>query len=123
MISPYIFPGLKHLQKTSKDLKFRKNLDTPRQILEIVSESCGTTVEEILSKTRKSEIVDARHIFCGIMKKYFDYPYKNIGEHAGGRDHTTAIHAVKTFENRCVLEDGYKQLVDSIVYNLNIKLK
>jgi chromosomal replication initiator protein len=123
MISPYSFPGIKELHKTRKDLKYVKNQDTPRTILEIVSETCGITTEEILSKTRKSEIVDARYIFCGIMKKYFDYPYKSIGEHTGGRDHTTVIHAVRTFENRCTFENGYKQLVESIVYNLNIKLK
>jgi chromosomal replication initiator protein len=123
MISPYVFPGIKNLHKTSKDLRYKKNLETPRQILEIVSETCGITVEQILSRTRKSETVDARYIFCGIMKKYFNYPYKNIGDHVGGRDHTTIIHAVRTFENRCILEDGYSELVETIIYNLNSKLK
>lgn len=123
MVSPYVFPGIKELHKSNCNFKLKRNEFTPQIVMELVANNCGLTVNDIVSKTRKSMIVDARYIFCGIMKKYFNYPYKNIGDFVGHRDHTTAIHAVKTFQNRYDLEEGYRELVESIVYDLNIKFK
>jgi chromosomal replication initiator protein len=116
MISPYVFPGIKPqliTEFSSSTMKRRKI--TPERIMEIVAEKYGVTVSEILSRIRKKEVVEARHIFCTIMKKEFDYSLKSIGQMVSGRDHTTVIHSINTVKDRCDTEEGYKELVNSTV--------
>jgi len=114
-ISPYVFPGIKSidlpkLSKTQKRLRIN-----PEDIMKIVSEECGVTMDEVLSRSRKGLIVNARHIFCAIMKKEFGYSYTTIGKIVNGRDHTTAIHSTKTHSNRCETEEGYKEHTQLII--------
>ncbi len=116
MISPYVFPGIKPqliTEFSSSTMKRRKI--TPERIMEIVAEKYGVTVSEILSRIRKKEVVEARHIFCTIMKKEFDYSLKSIGQMVSGRDHTTVIHSINTVKDRCDTEEGYKELVNSTI--------
>lgn len=53
----------------------------------------GITVDELTGSSRRREVIDARHVaasaarFCGAT-------YPLIGRALGGRDHTTAMHAV-----------------------------
>jgi chromosomal replication initiator protein len=114
-ISPYVFPGirLKDLPKLSKIQ--RRSKIRPQDILKIVSEECGVTSEDILSRSRKGTIVNARHIFCAIMKKEFGYSYETVGNFVSGRDHTTAIHSIKTHKNRCETEEGYEEHTQLII--------
>lgn len=114
-ISPYVFPGIKSkdLPKLSKSQK--RSQIKPEVILKIVSEQCGVSAEDILSRSRKGTIVNARHIYCTIMKKEFGYSYKSVGEMVNGRDHTTAIHSIRTHKNRCETEEGYKEHTELII--------
>ena len=114
-ISPYVFPGIKSkdLPKLSKSQK--RSQINPEVILKIVSEQCGVSVGDILSRSRKGTIVNARHIYCAIMKKEFGYSYESVGKMVSGRDHTTAIHSVRTHKNRCETEDGYKEHTELII--------
>jgi chromosomal replication initiator protein len=93
---------------------------TPKDILEIISKESGVTIEDILSRSRKTEKVISRHIFCGILRKNYNYSLPFIGELVG-RDHTTVIHATEQFNNRYRLEDNFKNLVDRINYHIELK--
>lgn len=113
-INPYVYPGLKQDYLPYK-LRNKKIIKASlEEILKSVSETSGVSVEDILSRTRKLEIVDARHIFCGIARDHHQYTLKTIGNFLN-RDHTTAMHAVKNFHNRSNLEEGYQELVDKIL--------
>jgi len=114
-ISAYVFPGIRSidlpkLSKTQKRLHVK-----PEDVLKIVSEECGVTLEDILSRSRKGPIVNARHIFCAIMKKEFNYSYETIGKMVSGRDHTTAIHSIRVHKNRCDSEEGYSEHTQLII--------
>lgn len=116
MISPYVFPGLKSGLMTEFNSSIvKRGRITPEKVMLIVAEKYGVTVPQILSRIRKREVVEARHIFCTIMKKEFDYSLKSIGEMVSGRDHTTVIHSINTVKDRCETEDGYKELVNSTI--------
>jgi len=121
-ISPYVYPGIKKENLPSVSKLYKRSKITPENIMKIVAESCGVTTEQILSKVRKREIVDARHIFCKILRNEFGYPYVKIGEIVNGRDHTTAIHSVTTCNDRCKTEEGYKEHYNDIVNLIFSKL-
>jgi chromosomal replication initiator protein len=119
-LSPYVFPGLKLTQKERENLKnsqrslrYKMSKD---EILEIIAEECSIKVSDISSKTRKTEVVNGRFIFCGVMKEYFGYSLKKIGEFVGGRDHTTVIHSIREYKNRYQNEEHYRSMVNNI-YN------
>ncbi len=81
-LSPYVFPGLKLTQKereglknSQRSLRFRISKD---EILNIIAEECSIKVSDIASKTRKTEVVNGRFIFCGVMKEYFGFLYSTL---------------------------------------------
>jgi chromosomal replication initiator protein len=123
-ISPYSFPGLRLSQRekesfknSQRSLRFRITKD---EILQIIAYECSVSVEEIVNKTRKKEVVNGRFIFCGIMKEYFGYSLKKIGEFVGGRDHTTIIHSVEKYKDRYQNEEHYRFLVNNIYNKIGI---
>ena len=62
-------------------------------ILQEVSERTGISVEEIKGRSRKREIVMARHAFCYIARKGGMFTFKQIGNYIG-RDHSTAFNSI-----------------------------
>lgn len=118
MVSPYVYPGIKEKELITKNKKYRRALISPQDVLEIVSKNFSVTIEDILSKSRKKEVSEARHIYCKIMKSEFNYSLKSIGETIGKRDHTTVIHSVNTVDDRCDTEEGYRENIDSIIDQL-----
>jgi chromosomal replication initiator protein len=119
LISPYAFPGIK---RTSLPLNFnhRQLALNPKEVLEIVSKETYVTVEDILSQSRKGEVIVARHIFCGILKRTYNYSFTFIGEILH-RDHTTIMSAVKNFSNRKEREDDFKDKTNRILEHINLK--
>ena len=116
-ISPYSFPGLKltisDKRKILKDRTNRVRL-SKEDVLDIISNESGVGVNEIVSRSRKKEIVNARFIFCSIMKDHYDYSLVYIGELIGGRDHTSIIHAINQHRSRVKNEDAYRDLTSNI---------
>ena len=67
-------------------------------ILSNVSQCCMVTLEQLRSKTRKREIVEARQIYCKLAKKRTKYTLEQIGS-AINKDHATVLHSVRTCNN------------------------
>ena len=67
---------------------------TPRMILETTAEMFGTTVEDLVGKSRSRPLVTSRQIGMYVFRQMTDFSYPAIGREFGGRDHTTVIHAV-----------------------------
>jgi len=122
-ISPYCFPGIKldlnDKRKFKSSLKLSKYNISKEEILEIISEECDVSLSEIISRCRKKEVVNARFIFCAVMKKHFTYSLTRIGNIVG-RDHTTVIHALTEFKNRYKNEDYFKSTVNKIYNKIGI---
>ena len=71
----------------------------------------------IKSKLRYREIVTLRQIFCAIARQ-MGYSFKSIGEHLGGRDHTTAIHNINAFNNLLETEESYREKYLHILHDI-----
>ena len=66
-----------------------------KDIVKIVSEYYKLEEVSVYEKTRKKEIVKARQVVMYLLREDFSGSYPYIGQKFGGRDHTTAIHAVE----------------------------
>lgn len=57
------------------------------------------SVNDLKSKSRKREIVMARQVAMYLIKEYTNLSLKTIGQHFGGKDHSTVIYAQKSINN------------------------
>jgi chromosomal replication initiator protein len=125
-ISPYLFPGLKLEfldERKHPYIKKSKIKITEKQIFEIVGREYGLTKEEIISRSRKRECVESRHLIAYIIKRKTRFSLKNIGERLGGRDHTTIIHSVRTFEDLFETDSVFRERSENIFYRVGIDPK
>jgi len=84
---------LRNIVKTSsKEI----TIDT---IQKMVCEYYEITYDKLQAKTRKREIVQARQISMFLAKQFTKNSLKTIGDHFGGRDHTTVIHSRQTVKD------------------------
>ena len=65
-----------------------------------VSEVSNVAENEIVGKSRKMEIAEARQISMYLCRNIIGTSLNNIGVYFGGRDHTTVMHAVKTIDQK-----------------------
>jgi chromosomal replication initiator protein len=92
---------------------------TPASILEAASELFGLSVDEIIGKSRRRPLVNARQVAMYVMREITDLSYPNIAREFGGRDHTTVIHAVDKIGN---LMKERQQIYDQVT-ELNQMIK
>lgn len=90
----------------------RKASMTPKKVLEIVSEFYHIGIDDLLAKNRKKEVVWPRQIAMYLMRSEAHTSYPSIGQHIGGRDHTTAIHAYEKVVKQLELDESLRQEID-----------
>lgn len=122
IISPYLYPGLRidEVEKCTIMNRYPRIKMTKETLLEFVAEECGVTVQDVVGKCRKREIVDCRHIYCGMAKKHLRITLTSIGELLGFRDHTTVRHALIKFRDRLETEESYRLKVSKLYEKLGI---
>lgn len=72
--------------------------------------------DRVREKTRKREILAARHEFFYIAKEYTSWSLKKIGEFAGDFDHSTVLHGCNVIKNFLSLpnEERVRKDIDQI---------
>ena len=72
------------------------------------------TLEQMLSKSRKGDIVTARHISMYLSRKLTKSSLVAIGEKCGKKDHATVLHACKSIANSCEINKTFRHNVEEI---------
>ncbi len=107
------------------------NLDLTRQIVEnfirnsnkeisidyiqkVVSQYFGLSIDEMNSKTRKRNIVQARQLAMFFAKEHTKASLTTIGLHCGNKDHATVLHACRTVKNLIETDKDFKNYVDEL---------
>lgn len=70
-----------------------KKIVSPKKIIQTVAEFYDLKEKDLLSGSRKKEVVVPRHIAMFLLRKELKSSYPFIGRKFGGKDHSTAIHA------------------------------
>jgi len=125
IMNPYVFPGLlldvKEKRNILSEEKYRHYKLSKEDLLQIIAEEGGVRISDIVKRSRKREIVNARFIFCAILKDHFGYTLVRIGNEIDGRDHTSVRHAITEFRNRLYTEENFKSLVQNIYNRIGLK--
>ena len=80
-------------------------------IQKMVCDYFSVPYDRLLQKTRKREVVQARQITMYLAKTFTKNSLKTIGEHFGGRDHTTVIHSCQTVKDLMDTDSSFKDSV------------
>lgn len=98
--------------------------DKPREItaqliIEVVSEHFHISVDQMISKTRSSEIARPRQIAMYLCKTMTSDLLDVIGQLLGGRDHSTIIHGIKKVTKDYEENDSTRTLIETIKKKIN----
>ncbi|MBQ1747388.1 MAG: chromosomal replication initiator protein DnaA, partial [Bacteroidales bacterium] len=74
----------------------------------------GITREDMLSQSRKRQLVQARQIAMYMSRTLINCSLSTIGEELGGRDHATVMHACSTVADLIATDKQFKQYVNDI---------
>ena len=77
------------------------------------------TREEMLSKTRKRNIVQARQISMYMSRSLINCSLSTIGTETGGKDHATVLHACTTVADLMSTDKTFRQYVADIEKSLS----
>jgi chromosomal replication initiator protein len=98
------------IEKSIHDFSKRVSDD---QILRSVAEFFNISVNDLIEKGRKKEVVEPRQIAMYLLREVLDMSYPYIGEKLG-RDHTTAIHAVEKINQELIKNSALNQKINII---------
>jgi chromosomal replication initiation ATPase DnaA len=83
----------------------------PVTVLTIVKEHFGVNVNV---KTRKREYARAREVASYLLKKYTLLSLKEIAEHIGLKDHTSALYHIKKVSGFLEIDKEFKLMMDEL---------
>ena len=86
----------------------------PKKIIQIVSEFYDMKEREILSPSRKKEIVRPRQIAMFLLREELKSSYPFIGRKFAGKDHTTAIYACEKIGREIESNENLSNEIDLI---------
>lgn len=91
---------------------------TPQAIIEEVSSFYHISPTDMIGKKRTNEISTPRQIAMYITRDITDLSLPGIGQIFGGRDHTTALHAINKIEKDIEKDPRLKQIISDLTKNL-----
>jgi len=94
---------------------------TPKKIIQAVADFYDIKERELMSESRKKEIVRPRQIAMFLLREEIKSSYPFIGRRFGGKDHTTAIHACEKIRRETQGNNGFLEEINLIrqrIYSL-----
>lgn len=85
---------------------------SPKQVIETVAKHYNLEYGDLLTQSRKRNLVFGRHVAMYLCRKLLDCSYPEIGTLFGGKDHSTAMHACKRIEKE--LEQRNMELIQAL---------
>lgn len=90
-------------------------------IQKVVCDYFKIPLEEVQSRTRKRDIVQARQLAMYFAKKYTKASLSSIGSQIGNRDHATVLHACKTVKNLSETDKVFRGYVEDLNRKINVE--
>jgi hypothetical protein len=88
---------------------------TANEIIEMVSLYREIPIGKLKSKTRKQDVVNARHGAVWLIRKHLPFmTYQQIGFIMGGRDHSTIMYGQDAVNDSLSINDGLFRWVTQI---------
>ena len=100
-------------------LALQDKLVTVENIQKTVAEYYKVKVADILSKRRSRSIARPRQMAMALSKELTNHSLPEIGDHFGGRDHTTVIHACRKVKELVLVENDFAEDYKNLMRTLS----
>lgn len=100
-------------------LKEPKKLITVDFIQRCVAEEFGISLADMKLKRRNKTIVLPRQVAMYLSRELTDQSFPEIGEHFGGKDHTTVLHSYNKIKEEILGDNGLKEKINRITQVIN----
>lgn len=97
----------KYIKQTPKEV----SID---EIQKVVADFFKISIEEMNSRSRKRDIVQARQIAMYFAKKYTPFSLTMIGQHIGNKDHATVLHSCKIVNDLLETDKKFRQYIEDM---------
>ncbi|MFO8098691.1 MAG: chromosomal replication initiator protein DnaA [Salinibacter sp.] len=87
-------------------------------IIDEVAEFFRLSSDDLLSRSRKQAVAEARQIAMYLCRELTDESYAHIGSRFGGRDHSTVIHAHRKIDEKMEADAGLREDVSALTSRL-----
>lgn len=112
--------SLELAQRALKDIiAAQERLTSFSNIVQVVSEHFGITVDQLLSACRQKKFAWPRHLAIALCKDLSTLSLPDIGKAFGGRDHTTILHACKKIEHLRDTDPDVAVIYNSLIRQLS----
>ena len=101
-------------QITEKIVGEQQNDVTIDKVQKVVCDYFNISREDLVSKTRKRQIVQARQIAMYMSRNLINCSLSTIGAEIGGKDHATVLHACTTVNDLMTTDKSFRQYVTDI---------
>ncbi len=101
-------------QITEKIVGEQQNDVTIDKVQKVVCDYFNISRDELVSKTRKRQIVQARQIAMYMSRNLINCSLSTIGAEIGGKDHATVLHACTTVNDLMTTDKSFRQYVSDI---------
>jgi len=92
-------------------------------IEQLVAKEFGLTVHEMLEKSRKYHILEARQIAMFFYREMTDLSLYQIGGILGNKDHSTVIYSCRKVNDQYEVDKRYRAKIDKLRMLIkNVKL-
>jgi len=95
-------------------IESRRHPVTPQQVLQTVARRFGLSPDELCSKSRKQEVAMPRQIAMYLMREETGASLAEIGQHLGGRDHTTVLYGCERIAQEIEVDASLRREVLSL---------
>jgi len=107
---------LEFTQEVLKDfIKTTTKEPSPEEIQKLVCKYFNIKVADLKGKKKNNAVVLPRQIAMYIIRKKTSLSFPEIGDHFGGKDHSTVIHSIKKIEKIYKEDQQIKNAVESIL--------
>jgi len=96
-------------------LKEPKRLITVDFIQRCVSEEFGVSLHELKTRRRNKTIVVPRQVAMYLSRELTELSLPEIGDHFGGKDHTTVLHSYNKIKEDLNRNEALKQKVERVI--------
>jgi|11BtaG_2_1085332.scaffolds.fasta_scaffold47540_2 hypothetical protein len=120
---PYSAVGVEFLGGIRDEVKLGESLEFA-PLLSLISKFYNQNINDVLSSSRKREIVMCRHIFSHIA--FFNIPNvtkRSIGKFLGARDHSTAINSISRVAGFLEVDKDFKAEYDKLLKYIDLRIK
>jgi chromosomal replication initiator protein len=114
-------PSLEMTKSLLKSLFLSPNkVANPKKIIQAVAEFYDLKEKEILSTSRKKEVVKPRQIAMFLLREMLKSSYPFIGRRFGGKDHTTAIYSCEKIAGEMTSNENLTSEIELIRQRISV---